>query len=293
MYGEWFGNDVSFPRLKASQPKETSKHAQHFGPEPVPLPWPIGSTGNPWQPRMCFGFTWSLAPTWKHKTTESWQHCCGRPWMGMKVPWVGWGGALGNTTYRHMNPYDVWLSREGMMWLMCKCPNALSDVRTRLRSQSLVVTGASWEQPVPYRAAQAIEMCVEAMAADSLLRTWPARKSMGTRIMQVWYVYIFLHLRCGDADCPLLSFLSFVLSFFLAFFLSFFLSCFLSFFLACLLCLSFFFFFLSALQMWSASLWSMGPTFKRKMRMECHSAMSCRDLTRVVTPELAVSRLVV
>lgn len=100
-----YGNAVSFPRMKAFHPKETNKNAQHFEPEPVPLPRPIGNpyiasqrlaaTCHPYLthgslPRMCFGFTWSLAPTWKHKTMESWHRCCGQPWMGMKVPWVGW-----------------------------------------------------------------------------------------------------------------------------------------------------------------------------------------------------------
>ena len=41
--------------------------------------------------------------------------------------------------------------------------------------------------------------------------------------MQVWYVYICLHLRCGDADYPLLSFLSFLLACLLCFFVSLFL----------------------------------------------------------------------
>jgi len=55
-----YGNDVSFPRMKAFHPKETNKNAQHFEPEPVPLPWPIG---NPYiaSQRLPAIRTWPMA----------------------------------------------------------------------------------------------------------------------------------------------------------------------------------------------------------------------------------------
>ena len=102
-------NDVSFPRMKAFHPKETNKNAQHFEPEPVPLPWPIG---NPyiasqlpairtWPMAASQGCASGLRGVWcQLGSTRQWKADTvalgSRQWEWRCHEWVG------NTTYRHM-----------------------------------------------------------------------------------------------------------------------------------------------------------------------------------------------
>ena len=131
-----YGNDVSFPRMKAFHPKETNKNAQHFEPEPVPLPWPIG---NPYiaSQRLPAIRTWPMAASqgcasglrgvWRQLgSTRQWKADTvavgSREWNEGAMSGLGTPHSV---IWIHMNSYDVWLSWEGIMWLMCKCTKCI------------------------------------------------------------------------------------------------------------------------------------------------------------------------